>query len=351
MSLSMSATQFDVAKETIRTFAETRPDTSAVVTKDLEIVERWGIFRKIFCCCMRERYLRTLVPTKSVERFKARLRVLLASEAYKSNPELDTVCERACAVFNRLIKETNKEVRDPQRVEETYLCINLDEEKREVLSRPKKSSRHSRNKQPTEALSTEESPGLSESKKAHHTRSERPSERGGAEVSLIENYDTLIGDTTESPLQPVRINRAIAHSSDQFLRKPLGGREGPEFRDGSSPSSRGSSGSEGARADESSPEMAPASSTTACGQVLPSGKPLFVLIPSPEQSKPQEGVEKPKKAAQHPAEQEIEEEKEPAHRQRKQPPAPFTMSLRPTPDRPKAITPHLGLTLEETGKH
>ena len=89
----MSATQFDVAKETIRTFAETKPDASAVVTKDLEIVEQWGVLRKIFCCCMRERYLHKLVPTKSVERFKARLKVLLASKEFKSNAALADVCE------------------------------------------------------------------------------------------------------------------------------------------------------------------------------------------------------------------------------------------------------------------
>lgn len=327
MSLSMSATQFDVAKETIRMFAETKPDASLVVTKDLEIVERWGILRKIFCCCMRERYLRTLTPTKSVERFKARLRVLLSSDAYKSNPELGVVCERACAAFNRLIKETNKESRGIQKAEEEDLCIDLEEEKRAVAPQPKRGSHHSKSKRKT-TFSLEESPGLSESQKPH--RHSRP----GSEESLIENYDELIGDTTESPLQPVRIDRVAAHSSDVFLHKPLGCRERPEFQDtSSSPSSHGSSGSEGAKADESSPEMVPVvPSKTICGQVLPSGKPLFVLPPSPEEQKPQEQAEKPGVVTQPPEEQERKDQQ--THRQKIQPPpVPFSMTLRELPSR------------------
>jgi hypothetical protein len=349
MSLSMSATQFDVAKETIRTFAETKPDASAVVTKDLEIVEQWGVLRKIFCCCMRERYLHKLVPTKSVERFKARLKVLLSSKEFKSNAALADVCERACATFNRLIKETNKELpRNRQSPDEKELCINLEEEKLIVASLSRKASHHSKaeppkSRQEAARFRLDASSGLSLSQRSHHrTKPMQPS----TEETLIEDYDTLIGDTIASPSQPVQINQVIAHSSDQFLRKPLGGHEGPEFRDNSSPSSRASSGSDAAKADESSPEISvSAPSTTICGQVLPSGKPLFVLPALQLQTKPQALVEMPEVAPQTLAGREQEED----HQQRRQS-APFTMALRELPSRCEAA-PEQTLSSDVKKKH
>jgi hypothetical protein len=139
MSLSVSIRPFDLAKQTMRTFAETNQDASVVVTKALEIVDRWGPMKKFFCCCYRGEYFRQLDPAKSATRFRDGLEVILSSREFKSNNvALKDLCERACATFNRLIRETNKQApRDRQVSDEKKLCVNLEEELR-IASQEKK---------------------------------------------------------------------------------------------------------------------------------------------------------------------------------------------------------------------
>jgi hypothetical protein len=264
MSLSMSATQFDVAKETMRAFAETKPDTPAIVTKALEIEAPWGILRRIFCCCMKEKYLHRLDPGKSVNRFRARLSVLLSSREFKNNPALGNVCERACAGFNRLIRETNVELPSNRRIPETQLCINLEEEKSRITSQSKRPSRRA---------NAAQSLG-----------------RGGTEEFSKADYDQLFGDTSESPTEPVRLSpgkKTDSSTIDLFVPKSLPGQDSAS-RASPSPSSNSGSGSEASKTGEQSPpQMAePHSSQAAAppptavgGQILPPAHPLFATDP------------------------------------------------------------------------
>lgn len=308
MSLSISIRPFDRAKETIRNFAETNQDTSVVVTKALEIVDRWGPVRKFFCCCWREEYLRQLDPAKSSLRFREGLEIILSSKEFKSNVALKDVCERACATFNRLIRETNKELPSNRQVfDEKQLCVNLEEEISRIASQEKKPIRR------TKLV------------------------RGDtAEAFTREDYDRILGDTTESPLQPIRLSpgkKDPSLAANMFHANPLLGHDGLDPQDSSSPSSSSSKSDE-----HSSPEMGEAPQNVRpplvhfSVQVSPPAEDPSIQSPPQTEKRSPEPVESPVEPEAPRAANVPDEEDKPRPRpRRRQVSSPFTMSLRKPP--------------------
>lgn len=127
---------------TIQRFAEQEPENSStVVTADLDIIKRWGLFRKIFFRCFMDRYLHQLNPHRSQTQFRDFLRKVLLSTDYSLNSPLHKTCEKACLVFNRLIVRTNNELHPSKRVTpSTDLLVSLEVEQRISSTKPPEST-------------------------------------------------------------------------------------------------------------------------------------------------------------------------------------------------------------------